>query len=369
MIAKLEEIGQIRQIFDGEWLSQALLAPKPHQEHVFNIADYIWRLCVNYIMLNRVTKIISYPIPRCDFAVGITLGDSKFRWLLDAPQGFHQIAVNLASQEKLAFAEPFTRKWMYNVMPFGPVNGPVTFVIFIYDCKADWDELAEKRGLTLGSGTGSVIIIDDIHGSGDTWENALAYLECQLTVCLHRRLSLNLKKCHLFNKRFEFVGHDIAEDGNHPAESKFDLVRRWPNPTIIRDIAGLLGFCVFYSCYIPFMEVKCRNLRKLCTLEYETKVSSRCGLLSAKTSGLSSRISSFPTLAALNMTHRNASTSRPTLQTSAWATWAVSQITIPILSSPCFARCRVVNASFSKILAMSAHPHVSAPFAWALETE
>jgi hypothetical protein len=90
---------------------------------------------------------------------------------------------------------------------------------------------------------------------------------------LHRQLSLNLKKCHLFNKRFEFVGHDIAEDGNHPAESKFDLVRRWPNPTIIRDIAGLRGFCVFYSCYIPFMEVKCQNLRKLCTLEYETKVS------------------------------------------------------------------------------------------------
>jgi hypothetical protein len=53
-------------------------------------------------------------------------------------------------------------------MPFGPpVNGPVTFFIFIYDCKADWDELAEKCGLTLGSGTGSVIIIDDIHGSGN----------------------------------------------------------------------------------------------------------------------------------------------------------------------------------------------------------
>jgi hypothetical protein len=131
MIDKLEEIGQIYQIFDGAWLSQALLAPKPHQEHIFHIADFIWRLCVNYIALNRVTKVISYPIPRCGFAAMISMGDGKFCWLLDAPQGFHQIAVNPESQEKLAFAGPYTRKYTYKVMPFGPVNGPVIFVIFI----------------------------------------------------------------------------------------------------------------------------------------------------------------------------------------------------------------------------------------------
>ena len=107
MIDKLESLGQIFQTFDGEWLSSALLAPKPHQENVCNIDNYIWRLCVNYIALNRVTKIISYPIPRCDFAVMIALGRGKFRWLLDAPQGFHQIAVNKESQHKLAFAGPY----------------------------------------------------------------------------------------------------------------------------------------------------------------------------------------------------------------------------------------------------------------------
>ena len=79
MLDKLESIKQIRQVFDGKWLSPALLAPKPHQENVFDIDDYIWRLCVNYIGLNRVTKIIAYPIPRCDFAVVILFGHSMFR--------------------------------------------------------------------------------------------------------------------------------------------------------------------------------------------------------------------------------------------------------------------------------------------------
>ncbi|KAL3787769.1 LOW QUALITY PROTEIN: hypothetical protein HJC23_009820, partial [Cyclotella cryptica] len=99
-------------------------------------------------------------------------------------------------------------------------------------------------------------------------------LECQLDVCLRRRLSLNLKKCHLFSPRFEFVGHDIAEDGNHPAQSKFDLVRNWPQPRIVRDVASLLGFCMFYSCYIPWLEVRCKDLRLLCQQDYNTVLTS-----------------------------------------------------------------------------------------------
>jgi hypothetical protein len=41
-IAALAKVGHIRQINDGEWLFKALLAPKPHQEHVSNIADFVW---------------------------------------------------------------------------------------------------------------------------------------------------------------------------------------------------------------------------------------------------------------------------------------------------------------------------------------
>jgi hypothetical protein len=54
-IAALEKVGQIHQITDGRWLFKALLAPKPHQEHVQNIDDFVWRFCINYIPLNSVT--------------------------------------------------------------------------------------------------------------------------------------------------------------------------------------------------------------------------------------------------------------------------------------------------------------------------
>ena len=68
-ITALAKVGNIRQITDGSWLFKALLAPKPHQEHIKNIEDFVCCFCVNYIPLNGVTHVIAYPIPRCDTAV------------------------------------------------------------------------------------------------------------------------------------------------------------------------------------------------------------------------------------------------------------------------------------------------------------
>jgi hypothetical protein len=62
-IAALAKVGHIHQITNGRWLFKALLAPKPHQEHVRNIDNFVWCFCVNYIPLNSVTRTIAYPIP------------------------------------------------------------------------------------------------------------------------------------------------------------------------------------------------------------------------------------------------------------------------------------------------------------------
>ena len=141
-VAALEKVGHIRQISDGRWLFKAVLAPKPHQEHVRHIQDFVWRFCVNYVPLNSVTRVIAYPIPRCDAAVSEEFGTGQWLWLFDAPSGYHQLAVAQDSQEKLAFQGPDAIKWTYTVMPFGPTNGPATFINFIYDVDSQWKLLA-----------------------------------------------------------------------------------------------------------------------------------------------------------------------------------------------------------------------------------
>ena len=48
---------------------------------------------------------------------------------MDAISDYNQIRVAKSSRPKLVFAGPNNTKYTYNVMPFGPVNSPVIFVI------------------------------------------------------------------------------------------------------------------------------------------------------------------------------------------------------------------------------------------------
>ena len=191
-IGKLLELNQIKQVFDGAWLSKALLAPKPHQEHVTHIDKFVWRFCVSYVALNAITRVVAFSIPRCDAAVNMRM--SKFRWLMDAPSGYHQIRVEKNSQQKLAFAGPEGTKFTYLVMPFGPVNGPFIFIVFIHDLDTTWKANAVKKGIIIDKHTNTKIIVDDIHSWAQNYKTAFAYLRCQLEVCWSQNLSLSLKK-------------------------------------------------------------------------------------------------------------------------------------------------------------------------------
>ena len=74
-IAVLLKLGHIESTPGSGWLSKALLAPKPHQESIYDIKYFKWQFCVNYIGLNQVTLVFAYSIPRCDTAVGYQFGD------------------------------------------------------------------------------------------------------------------------------------------------------------------------------------------------------------------------------------------------------------------------------------------------------
>ena len=153
-------------------------------------------------------------------------------------------------------------------MPFGPVNCPSVFIALIHDLDSTWKALAAKRNIQIDDDTNSKIIVDDIFSWAYQFQTALRYLECQLQVCQSQNLSLNLKKCHFFPKRVEFVGFDVCKDGNRPAQSKYDLLKSWPMPTTIQDIASFVGFGIFYSKHIPHFEARVKRLREIMKLPY-----------------------------------------------------------------------------------------------------
>ncbi len=271
-IAALVKVGHIRQITDGGWLFKALLAAKSHQEHVCCIDDFVWRFCVNYIPPNSVTRLIAYPIPRCNSAIHKEFGRGKWCWMFNAPMGYHQLAAAPASQEKLAFQGVDAIKWTYTVMPFGPTNWPAMFINFIHDIDSVWKELTQERGVPMDNNTNMKIIVDDIISWAKVLNFALIYMECQLKICQAYRLSLNLRKSHIFLSHFEFVGINVCADGNRPAQPKHTLLKTWPAPETVCNVAKFIGFAQFYSRFIHNFELRVVLLCKITKQEYTNPV-------------------------------------------------------------------------------------------------
>ena len=231
------------------WLAKPVLAPKPHQEDITDamVDQFEWRFCVSYIQLNSITKVIPYPIPRCDDAIQMRIGKAAFKILMDAFSGYHQIKMDAASSSKTVFAGPGGGKYRYTVMPFGLVNGPVIFVVMIHDLKGHWDDLATSLGISLGNSTNTIIIIDDTFVFSDDEDTIFKYLESILEISKRYNLSWKLEKCEFFTPRFEFVGIDIDSNGNRPALSKTPLLEMWKTkqPSSKWGFASFIGLVGF----------------------------------------------------------------------------------------------------------------------------
>ena len=59
----------------------------------------------------------------------------------------------------------------------------------------------------------------------------------------------------------------MCPNGNCPAQSKHQLLKTWPQPELVRDIAKFIGFAQFYSMFIHHFELRVTPLRKLVTTD------------------------------------------------------------------------------------------------------
>ena len=84
-----------------------------------------------------------------------------------------------------------------------------------------------------------------ITGARKILDDVLLWLNCQSTII---RVSFKVKKCKLFNERFEYMGKDIMTTGqNTTAQSKYGLVTSWKRPTTGNNLCFFVSFCNFYA--------------------------------------------------------------------------------------------------------------------------
>jgi hypothetical protein len=89
-VNRLIEAGAIKEILYPTWLSNTIVVKKKNGK---------WRVCIDFTNLNKACPKDPFPLPKIDQLVDATSGHQGMSFL-DALQGYHQIAMNPADQEK-----------------------------------------------------------------------------------------------------------------------------------------------------------------------------------------------------------------------------------------------------------------------------
>jgi hypothetical protein len=95
--------GFIKEVFHPEWLANPVLVKKKGGK---------WRMCVDYIGLNKACPKVPYPLPRIDQIVDSTAGCETLSFL-DAYSGYCQIS-EVLSETKICY--PQIQKLLYAVI-------------------------------------------------------------------------------------------------------------------------------------------------------------------------------------------------------------------------------------------------------------
>ena len=108
--------GFIREVKYPEWLANVVIIPKKGGK---------WRVCVDYMDLNKACSKDNFPLPRIDQIVDVSAGHGMLSFL-NAFSRYHQIPMHPPDIEKTAFITPHGL-YCYNVMPFWLKNAGATY--------------------------------------------------------------------------------------------------------------------------------------------------------------------------------------------------------------------------------------------------
>ena len=115
-VKKLLAAKFIREVHYPDWSANVVMVKK---------ANGKWRICIDYIDLNKACPKDSFPLPKIDQLVDATSGH-KLLSFMDAFSGYNQIRMAPEDEERAAF---ITERglYCYKVMPFGLKNSGATY--------------------------------------------------------------------------------------------------------------------------------------------------------------------------------------------------------------------------------------------------
>ena len=182
-VGKLLQAKAIREVKYPEWLANVVLVKKANSK---------WRLCIDFIDINRACPKDSFPLPRIDLIVDATTGHELLNFM-DAFSGYNQISMDPSDQENTSFVTD-QGTYYYRVMPFGLKNAGATYQRLV-------NRMFQKQ-----IGTFMEVYIDDMLVKSIKAELHIIHLAEAFQILKSYNMKLNPAKCAFGVSAEKFLG-------------------------------------------------------------------------------------------------------------------------------------------------------------------
>ncbi|GFV75058.1 retrovirus-related Pol polyprotein from transposon 17.6 [Trichonephila clavipes] len=223
-----------------EWLNEGILRPSS-SEYASPIVmvkkkDGSSRMCIDYRKLNQKLVKDKFPLPLID--VLDTLQEAKVYSTLDLRNGFFHVDVDEDCRKYTSFIVP-DGQFEFNKVPFGLSTSPGVFQRYVSSIFRD----LTRKGIVIS-------YLDDLVIPAKNEQEGLEKLKIIFEVANKYGLEIKFKKCQFLKKNIEFLGHIVESGTIKPSPTKTLAVRKFPEPTTIKQVQSFLGLTGYFHKYI-----------------------------------------------------------------------------------------------------------------------
>ena len=212
-VTKLLTASFIREVYYPDWLANVVLMKK---------ANGKWRMCVDFMDLNKACSKDSFPLPRIDQLVDSTTGH-KLLTFMDAFSGYNQIKMAEEDQEKTAFITS-QGLFCYKVMPFGLKNAGATYQKLV-------NKMFNKQ-----IGRNMEIYVDDMLVKSKEELAHLDDLKEMFATLKQYQMNLNPSKCVFGVALGKFLGFMVTQRRIEANPEKVQAIINMASPRIVKEV-------------------------------------------------------------------------------------------------------------------------------------
>ena len=233
-VDKLLTASFIRGVYYPEWLANVVMVKKSTGK---------WRMCVDFIDLNRTCPKDSYPLPIIDQLVDSAAGH-KLLSFMDAFSGYNQIQMEEEDQEKTTFITS-RGLFCYKAMSFGLKNAGAIYQRLVN--KMFHDQI----------GKNVEVYVDDMLVKSKEDEDHLADLKETFQMLRRYNMKLNPAKCVFGVSSSKFLGFMVSQRGIEANPDKIKAILEMSPLKTIKEVQSLTGKAAALNRFVSRSTDKC----------------------------------------------------------------------------------------------------------------